>query len=239
MFGRRAGSSGWDPRWPSFGVQANHRFTHRDHVRAAEAKVRVAATCSTSTSSATSRTCTRRRRSITPGTGTALELSVIIEGIWTAYRNKVLSYLRQLAIVTPVRAVPLRARLDVGQTRCGNVDAMFRRRTLVMPSPPLTTKHHPSAANEDQLLVKTLLSQTKEKTLVNFLHKEFTSIGKEHATQGSSPSSGRGSNPPRPRETSRRRRPRACSSCFRVRALRGPERGLLVPAGSTTCGSGS
>ena len=29
------------------------------------------------------------------------ELSVIIEGNWTTYRNKVLSYLRQLAIVTP------------------------------------------------------------------------------------------------------------------------------------------
>ena len=26
---------------------------------------------------------------------------MIIEGNWTAYRNKVLSYLRQLAIVTP------------------------------------------------------------------------------------------------------------------------------------------
>ena len=60
---------------------------------------------------------------------------------------------------------------------------MFRRRTLVMPSPPTTTKHHPSAANEDQLLIKTLLSQTREKTLLGFLNKEFTSIGKDHASR--------------------------------------------------------
>jgi DNA topoisomerase VI subunit B len=113
-----------------------------------------------------------------PGDWHGAELSVIIEGNWTAYRNKVLSYLRQLAIVTPYAQFHFKYVSAASDAR-GNVDAMFRRRTLVMPSPPLTTKHHPSAANEDQLLVKTLLSQTKEKTLVNFLHKEFTSIGKE------------------------------------------------------------
>lgn len=117
-----------------------------------------------------------------PGDWHGAELSVIIEGNWTAYRNKVLSYLRQLAIVTPYAQFHFKY-VSAGSDARGNVDAMFRRRTLVMPSPPLTTKHHPSAANEDQLLVKTLLSQTKEKTLVNFLHKEFTSIGKEHATR--------------------------------------------------------
>ena len=117
-----------------------------------------------------------------PGDWHGAELSVIIEGNWTAYRNKVLSYLRQLAIVTPYAQFHFKY-VSAGADARGNVDAMFRRRTLVMPSPPLTTKHHPSAANEDQLLVKTLLSQTKEKTLVNFLHKEFTSIGKEHAAR--------------------------------------------------------
>jgi DNA topoisomerase-6 subunit B len=30
-----------------------------------------------------------------------------------------------------------------------------------MPAPPTTTKHHPSAAKENQLLIKDLLSQTK------------------------------------------------------------------------------
>ena len=115
-----------------------------------------------------------------PGDWHGAELSVIIEGNWTAYRNKVLSYLRQLAIVTPYAQFHFKYVSAGGDAR-GNVDAMFRRRTEVMPAPPTTTKHHPSAANEDQLLIKTLLAQTKEKTLQAFLHKEFTSINREHA----------------------------------------------------------
>ena len=110
------------------------------------------------------------------------ELSVIIEGNWSAYRNKVLSYLRQLAIVTPYAQFHFKYVSASGDMK-GNVDATFRRRTEVMPAPPTTTKHHPSAANEDQLLVKTLLSQTKEKTLAGFLAKEFTNISREHASR--------------------------------------------------------
>jgi len=112
------------------------------------------------------------------------ELSVIIEGNWTAYRSKVLSYLRQLAIVTPYAQFHFRyvaADDRAGKGNKGNVTALFRRRTEVMPSPPTTTKHHPSAAKENQLLIKDLLSSTREKTLQGFLHKEFTSINREHA----------------------------------------------------------
>ena len=121
-----------------------------------------------------------------PGDWHGAELSVIIEGNWSAYRNKVLSYLRQMAIVTPYAQFHFRytsaaAAGGGGGDSRGNVDATFRRRTEVMPAPPTTTKHHPSAAKENQLLIKDLLSQTKEKTLQNFLHKEFTSINKDHA----------------------------------------------------------
>ena len=52
-----------------------------------------------------------------------------------------------------------------------------------MPALPSVTKHHPTAAKENMLLIKDLLAQTLEKTLLNFLHKEFTCIGKEHATR--------------------------------------------------------
>ena len=108
------------------------------------------------------------------------ELSVIIEGNWTTYRNKALSYLRQPAIVTPYAQFHFRYESAGGDAR-QNVDATFRRRTEVMPAPPTTTKHHPSAAKENQLLIKDLLSQTREKTLQAFLHKEFTCISKEYA----------------------------------------------------------
>lgn len=116
-----------------------------------------------------------------PGDWHGAELSVIIEGNWTAYRNKVLSYLRQLAIVTPYAQFHFRYTAAGGGDTRGNVDATFRRRTEVMPAPPTTTKHHPSAAKENQLLIKDLLSQTKEKTLQAFLQKEFTSISRDHA----------------------------------------------------------
>jgi DNA topoisomerase VI B subunit len=48
-----------------------------------------------------------------------------------------------------------------------------------MPALPTVTKHHPTAAKENMLLIKDLLSQTREKTLLNFLHKEFTCISKD------------------------------------------------------------
>ena len=115
-----------------------------------------------------------------PGDWHGAELSVIIEGNWSAYRNKVLSYLRQLAIVTPYAQLRFKY-TSAGEDSRGNVEATFRRRTEVMPAPPTVTKHHPSVAKENQLLIKDLLSQTREKTLQAFLHKEFTSISKDHA----------------------------------------------------------
>ena len=48
-----------------------------------------------------------------------------------------------------------------------------------MPALPSVTKHHPTAAKENMLLIKDLLAQTREKTLLNFLHKEFTCISKD------------------------------------------------------------
>ncbi|CAL6371761.1 unnamed protein product [Bathycoccus prasinos] len=90
------------------------------------------------------------------------ELSVTIEGNWTSHRQYVLAYLRQLAIVTPLH---------------------FARRAEVMPPLPRATKYHPSAAKENQLLVKDLLSNTREKTLSGFFNKEFTCINREHANR--------------------------------------------------------
>ena len=48
---------------------------------------------------------------------------------------------------------------------------------------PRATKYHPSAAKENQLLVKDLLSNTREKTLSGFFNKEFTCINREHANR--------------------------------------------------------
>jgi len=108
------------------------------------------------------------------------ELSVTIEGNWTTYRQYVLSYLRQLAIVTPYAQFRFRFLTSPATTSTAKgIDILFRRRTDIMPALPTVTKHHPTAAKENMLLIKDLLSQTREKTLLNFLHKEFTCISKD------------------------------------------------------------
>lgn len=108
------------------------------------------------------------------------ELSVTIEGNWTTYRQYVLSYMRQLAIVTPYAQFRFRFMSSAATTSTAkDIDIVFRRRTDIMPALPSVTKHHPTAAKENMLLIKDLLAQTREKTLLNFLHKEFTCISKD------------------------------------------------------------
>ena len=108
------------------------------------------------------------------------ELSVTIEGNWTSHRQYVLAYLRQLAIVTPYAALGFRyiSSHAAGSAAARNQDIQlhFARRAEVMPPLPRATKYHPTAAKENQLLVKDLLSNTKEKTLSGFFNKEFTCI---------------------------------------------------------------
>ena len=115
------------------------------------------------------------------------ELSVTIEGNWTSHRQYVLAYLRQLAIVTPYAALGFRyiSSHAAGSAAARNQDIQlhFARRAEVMPPLPRATKYHPTAAKENQLLVKDLLSNTKEKTLSGFFNKEFTCINREHANR--------------------------------------------------------
>ena len=115
------------------------------------------------------------------------ELSVTIEGNWTSHRQYVLAYLRQLAIVTPYAALGFRyiSSHAAGSAAARNQDIQlhFARRAEVMPPLPRATKYHPSAAKENQLLVKDLLSNTREKTLSGFFNKEFTCINREHANR--------------------------------------------------------
>jgi len=108
------------------------------------------------------------------------ELSVTIEGNWTTYRQYVLSYLRQLAIVTPYAQFRFKYVTSAATTSTAkDIDIVFRRRTDIMPALPTVTKHHPSAAKENMLLIKDLLAQTREKSLLMFLHREFTCINKD------------------------------------------------------------
>lgn len=104
------------------------------------------------------------------------EIHVTIEGNWTTYRSKIISYMRQMAVITPYAQFLFRY---IAETTDKNVTIRFARRTDVMPSPPAETKYHPSAV--DLLLIKRLISETSKQNLVQFLQHEFTSISKSYA----------------------------------------------------------
>mmetsp|Transcript_21443 Transcript_21443/g.47025 ORF Transcript_21443/g.47025 Transcript_21443/m.47025 type:complete len:686 (-) Transcript_21443:69-2126(-) len=106
------------------------------------------------------------------------ELSVTIEGNWSTYGFQVLKYLRQLAVITPYANFQFKF---TGVDESKSKAVTFRRRTDWMPAPPAETKHHPSSVNIE--LLKTLRDTTKTSNLLQFLNKEFTSIGREYASR--------------------------------------------------------
>ena len=100
------------------------------------------------------------------------EISVVIEGNWTTYRSKVIQYFKQLAVITPYANMHFDYIDPHSATR--SFSAFYRRRTDVMPPPPVEVKHHP--ASVDNLLVESLIHQTREKRLDRFLSREFSNI---------------------------------------------------------------
>ena len=100
------------------------------------------------------------------------EISVVIEGNWTTYRAKVVQYFSQLAVITPYANMHF-AYVDA-QSASRSFTHTYRRRTDVMPPPPVEVKHHP--ASVDNLLVESLIHSTKEKRLDRFLAREFSNI---------------------------------------------------------------
>eukprot|EP00850_Spirogloea_muscicola_P004555 SM000019S05099 [mRNA] locus=s19:960297:966539:- [translate_table: standard] len=104
------------------------------------------------------------------------ELQVIIEGNWTTYRSKIISYMRQMAVITPYAQLTFSY---VGSTPDKNLKIRFARRTDVMPALPLETKYHPSAV--DLLLIKRLIAESSKPSLGPFLQASFDSISKQLA----------------------------------------------------------
>lgn len=104
------------------------------------------------------------------------EIQVTIEGNWTTYRSKIISYMRQMAVITPYAEFIFRY---ITETPDKNMTIRFTRRTDVMPPAPEETKYHPSAV--DLLLIKRLISETSKQNLIQFLQHDFTSIRKSYA----------------------------------------------------------
>lgn len=115
------------------------------------------------------------------------KVSVTIAGNWTTYRAKILSYMRQMAVITPYAQFTLKFNADpemdsIGKKSAKDLDLVFKRRTDRMPPPPEEVKHHPSSVN--QLLLKQLIAQVEPETaLVDFLNKQFVCISRVYATR--------------------------------------------------------
>eukprot|EP00249_Psilotum_nudum_P016619 c25911_g1_i1 orf=138-2168(+) len=104
------------------------------------------------------------------------EIQVTIEGNWTTYRSKIISYMRQMAVITPYSEFLFSY---IADTPDKNMTIRFARRTDVMPPAPVETKYHPSAV--DLLLIKRLIAETSKQNLLQFLQHEFVCIGKSYA----------------------------------------------------------
>jgi DNA topoisomerase-6 subunit B len=94
-------------------------------------------------------------------------------------KHKILSYMRQLAIITPYADFVLRF-TDRENLKKSFV-VQFSRRTDQIPPQPQVVKHHPSAV--DNLLVETLLKQTSQKSISKFLSTEFSNVSSAVANE--------------------------------------------------------
>ena len=103
------------------------------------------------------------------------EVSVTIQGNWSTYRSKVLSYMRQMAVITPYAQFKLTFSAGDQHSDAKDFEILFSRRTDKMPHPAQEVKHHPSSVN--QLILKQLIGEVKPSTtLVRFLSSQFACI---------------------------------------------------------------
>jgi DNA topoisomerase VI B subunit len=118
-------------------------------------------------------------RESNPDSWRGTEIAVVIGGQWLRYGSKVLTYLRQLAVITPYAHFEFRY-TNHQQPKKSQAREFVRRRD-VLPRLAAEVKHPPSSVQN--LLVETLIRQTRARTLKQFLNKEFSCISAPHAAR--------------------------------------------------------
>ncbi|KNC81721.1 hypothetical protein SARC_05962 [Sphaeroforma arctica JP610] len=108
------------------------------------------------------------------------EITVVIEGTWTTYRAKILSYMRQLAVITPYAEFSL---IHVSLKEDKSFEVRYARRTEHMPAPAYEVKHHPSSV--DLIVLKKILGDAAHanKKLKRTLTHEFAGISSVKANE--------------------------------------------------------
>jgi DNA topoisomerase-6 subunit B len=105
------------------------------------------------------------------------EISVVIAGNWGSYKAKIVSYLRQLAIITPYAQFVFKYQSPTDKS----FTVKFARRTDQMPPAPKEVKHHPSAVNN--LLVEQLIHHSAHTSVKAFLTREFSCVSSTLASR--------------------------------------------------------
>ena len=106
------------------------------------------------------------------------ELELLIAGNWTTYKSRIVTYLQQLAIITPYAQLEL-----VYENRSEphrNMTLRHDRRSEQMPPLPKEIKHHPSSVNN--IIVSQLIERSNHKSLIDFLTKEYQKMTENEAT---------------------------------------------------------
>ena len=100
------------------------------------------------------------------------EFEVTIAGTWSSYKSRILTYLQQLAIITPY------AKLEMQYSNVSDpkkdMTIRYDRRSEQMPAPAREVKHHPSSVNN--LLVQQLVDKSNSTTLLKFLCEDLSGI---------------------------------------------------------------
>ena len=107
------------------------------------------------------------------------ELELLIAGNWTTYKSRIVSYLQQLAIITPYAQLEL-----VYENRSEphrNMTLRHDRRSEQMPPLPKEIKHHPSSVNN--IIVSQLIERSNYKTIIDFLTKELSCVTRNLAVR--------------------------------------------------------
>jgi len=111
-----------------------------------------------------------KSKNTTEWIGTELEL--LIAGNWTTYRSRIVSYLQQLAIITPYAQLELVYENKSEPQR--NMTLRHDRRSEQMPPLPREIKHHPSSVNN--IIVSQLVERSNYRTIIDFLTKELSCV---------------------------------------------------------------
>ncbi len=100
------------------------------------------------------------------------EIGLTIAGKWSTYKQKVLQYFQQLAVITP--CANLHVVFNCARDASKSFDVKFDRRSTQMPPIPKETLPHPRALNN--VTLQNHLTETSRKTVKEFLQKDLKGV---------------------------------------------------------------